>query len=407
MVRGVASLIVVSTAWALYLGCASTGSGGPGTGGAGGVAGTGGTLRDAGGDAACADPAEKRCGSACVGVNDPFYGCGPNTCEPCALANAGMETCENDQCALVNCLGDFQDCDCQPSNGCETQATFCSAAAGAFDPGPAQDVRVDAVSVYWSTSDGIRKKDKAGGQAVTVVSGQDAPARFAIDATTVFFTTHVAGTVMKADFASGSAVPLASGQDSPIWIALDATRVYWINAGSTSTPGSVMAIDKTGGSPTVLASGQSAPEGIAVDESFVYFSLGDGNQVMKVAKTGGSPSVVAAGAANPGDLAVDSVNVYWVAYAGEALAVPKQGGTVVKLAEGLEYPFAIAVDEANVYFTTQGRGSCRGTVMRVGTTGGGAQALATSQKEPLSIAVDATTVYWTSSIDRSIMSAPK
>jgi len=105
-----------------------------GSSGAGGVAGSaagaasGGDARgdgesDAAGDGASdADagcgPGTKPCGGSCVSVDDPAYGCGLESCEPCQpLGNA---LCEDGACTPERCPSGLGECDGDPSVYCET-----------------------------------------------------------------------------------------------------------------------------------------------------------------------------------------------------------------------------------------------------------------------------------------------
>jgi sugar lactone lactonase YvrE len=54
-----------------------------------------------------------------------------------------------------------------------------------------------------------------------------------VDATSVYWTTYLGGTVMKVSLDGGTTTLLASGQNSPQDIAVDATSVYWTTHGGT------------------------------------------------------------------------------------------------------------------------------------------------------------------------------
>lgn len=78
--------------------------------------------------------------------------------------------------------------------------------------------------------------------------------------------------------ASTSTVTLASGQGEPNGIAVDATTVYW----TSTVDGTVMKIPKSGGTPMMVALGQISPIAIAVDATNVYWT--DSSNVMMAAK---------------------------------------------------------------------------------------------------------------------------
>ncbi len=95
------------------------------SGGSGGTGGEDGGSED-GGDAGC-KASEKSCGSGCVAVNDPAFGCTPQGCEPCALDHATAE-CNVTACAVADCAAEWGDCDGEPENGCEEDLTLGPAA---------------------------------------------------------------------------------------------------------------------------------------------------------------------------------------------------------------------------------------------------------------------------------------
>ena len=88
----------------------------------------------------------------------------------------------------------------------------------------------------------------------------------AVDATSVYWINSgpnlSSGAIMKVALAGGDPVTLASGQRDPRSIAVDATGVYWTNGGSAGTSiadGTVMKVALAGGDPVTLASGQTRP----------------------------------------------------------------------------------------------------------------------------------------------------
>jgi hypothetical protein len=70
-------------------------------------------------DGAC--PAgEKLCNDGCVSTQRPEFGCSdPMSCSPCGLQNASARCNADGSCAVAACLGTHQDCDGDPTNGCE------------------------------------------------------------------------------------------------------------------------------------------------------------------------------------------------------------------------------------------------------------------------------------------------
>lgn len=65
------------------------------------------------------DGGDKVCQNACVAINDPGYGCGQTTCQPCALFSADAG-CQNGKCSVGACNLGHSDCDDASANGCES-----------------------------------------------------------------------------------------------------------------------------------------------------------------------------------------------------------------------------------------------------------------------------------------------
>ncbi len=129
--RAFSGAAVALLASVLVLGCGSSPSGSShsgqkdagdsGGGGVGGGAGDAAAGSDAGVDSDAGCPANfQRCGGQCVSTDDPAYGCGDGSCQPCAPANA-TATCASGACGIDTCDQGYSDCNADPSDGCEAQ----------------------------------------------------------------------------------------------------------------------------------------------------------------------------------------------------------------------------------------------------------------------------------------------
>jgi serine/threonine-protein kinase len=65
-------------------------------------------------------PGLKPCGSECVSIFLPDHGCGADACGACNVANATSRCNQANRCDIAVCYQDYDDCDGDPRNGCET-----------------------------------------------------------------------------------------------------------------------------------------------------------------------------------------------------------------------------------------------------------------------------------------------
>jgi hypothetical protein len=97
----------------------SAGKGGA-AGSNGGGAGQGGSMggsAGAGGSPPCG-PDEKLCDQSCVSTSSPAYGCASSSCAPCALAHASS-ACAGGACSIGVCDSGFGNCNFAATDGCE------------------------------------------------------------------------------------------------------------------------------------------------------------------------------------------------------------------------------------------------------------------------------------------------
>jgi uncharacterized repeat protein (TIGR03803 family) len=294
---------------------------------------------------------------------------------------------------------------CSASSACNSGTCRDTLISGVSDP---TAIAVDATNLYFtdSVAGTVMKAALNGDAPSTLGSGQTTPLAIAVDATSVYWAnegttanSYTDGSIMKVALGGGTPITLASGQSYAQTIAVDATGVYWANAGATSSDGTIMQVALDGGTPITLASGQSNSLGIAIDATSVYWvnagttsngNLVDDGSVMKLPLGGGTPTTLASAQFGPGAIAVDGTSVYW-ATTGTVFKVPLSGGTPVTLASAQSDPWLMAVDGTSVYWTNFYGGS----VVKVPLDGGTVVTLASGQNNAEGIAVDATNVYFT------------
>lgn len=85
----------------------------------GGAAGDGGVAGSGGQPNCFPTPDQKFCGESCPPKDDPSFGCAGPSCAACALPNAVARCAASGQCDIQSCLQGFDDCDSDPSDGCE------------------------------------------------------------------------------------------------------------------------------------------------------------------------------------------------------------------------------------------------------------------------------------------------
>lgn len=62
----------------------------------------------------------KNCGGQCVPFERPEFGCAASACRPCDIANATPRCNQRGTCDIAVCYQAYDDCDGDPTNGCET-----------------------------------------------------------------------------------------------------------------------------------------------------------------------------------------------------------------------------------------------------------------------------------------------
>jgi len=88
----------------------------------------GGGANAGGGGGGCAND-QKLCGSVCVSVDDPAYGCDAAGCAPCEAPHT-QAACAQGACAIAACDAPFDDCNGQYADGCEANLSSDSGNCG-------------------------------------------------------------------------------------------------------------------------------------------------------------------------------------------------------------------------------------------------------------------------------------
>jgi hypothetical protein len=239
----------------------------------------------------------------------------------------------------------------------------------------AENVAVDATSVYWSAGcdvepGGIYRVPIDGGETVLFASDPTAiHDGVSLADNDAYWTSYQMGTVTQSPLDGGASLLLASGQRGPFAIAVGATDVYWSN----SLDGTVMSASRAGGPPVTLASFQDHyyASVLVVNSENLYWA--EGSHVVAMPLDGGvANTLTSAGpGASPQALAVDGTNAYvgFLENAGAPILVrvPLDGSALVPIVMGndIDYPSVggVAVDSRCLYWTETGPSGSDGTVM--------------------------------------------
>lgn len=157
------------------------------------------------------------------------------------------------------------------------------------------------------------------GTHTVVAKTEGRPVSLAIDATHIYWTVDLPGTIARVRKDGGPIETLARG-DKPVGLALDATHVYWSEWGA----GRIAKVAKSGGETVVLTSEQKGARGLAVDDDRVYFTHAPSGSIRSVPKNGGEVRTHATGQKQPYSLAIDATTIYWADFA---------AGTVMSIAK--------------------------------------------------------------------------
>jgi hypothetical protein len=109
------AVLVAGAALTLPVACAQAGSASPSSEDSAGM-----PAASAGSGGGCTSPA-RVCESTCVQPDDPRFGCGAESCAPCAIPHASSN-CSTGQCTLASCFDFWLDCNGDPADGCELLA---------------------------------------------------------------------------------------------------------------------------------------------------------------------------------------------------------------------------------------------------------------------------------------------
>jgi hypothetical protein len=259
-------------------------------------------------------------------------------------------------------------------------------------------VLVDSTSVYWTTAADpgeVMKIPKAGGEPVTLASGQPTPSQIVQDDQNLYWRCFDAFCLKRISKQGGAVATLATGVMGAEAIAIDSTNLYWVDGPSMDAM-AVFSMPLAGGSVSTLSSPQFAGLGrMVTDGTALYFGPGDRpGSVVQLPVTGGTPITLGESQWRTGGIAVGTQDVFWSDQAFVYSAPIDIGGMNLFVSGTLEQnsPGDVEIFGSDLFWVDWGLGS----VATVPLSGGTPVTLftGTTSDHPGCVAIDESAVYW-------------
>ncbi|MCL2449900.1 MAG: protein kinase [Polyangiaceae bacterium] len=169
---GATAVAAAATAGWLWIGHPHSAS----THGGGGAAAWLNAQAPGGATSACA-PGFKSCGGECVSTDRPDVGCGSDDCRPCDVANATARCNAHHACDIAVCYQEFDNCDGQLANGCETEVRVdpdnCGACGHKCPPLPHARTGCGDTCTIWRCDEGFHDCNGVAGDGCEVRTSDD------------------------------------------------------------------------------------------------------------------------------------------------------------------------------------------------------------------------------------------
>jgi hypothetical protein len=120
----------------------------------------------------------KACAGACVSIDRPDVGCGSDECAPCEVAQATPRCNSRHACDIAVCYPDYDNCDGDLHNGCETEVRTdpnnCGACGRKCPALPHAKTGCGDTCTIWRCDDGFHDCNGAVGDGCEVHTSDDA-----------------------------------------------------------------------------------------------------------------------------------------------------------------------------------------------------------------------------------------
>ena len=248
-------------------------------------------------------------------------------------------------------------------------------------------IAADATTIYWTSYDTVADSGviqsmpiDGGAQDVLATTPAGYPTAIAVNATRAYWLEQPADPsqpgslrVMTSPVMGGGPVELARSSEvnfpylEPIKVyalVFDASGVYWTN----TVDGTIEVVPTDGGSSKVVARGADTPSGsLAVAANRVFFVGTGGLQMVDLAS--GELITVAPDASWRETVAADDRYVYFVVRQSDSdnklWRAPFDGGTSELIAADMPPIWSVAIDDASIFLNVEACGPKLGRILRL------------------------------------------
>jgi hypothetical protein len=231
-------------------------------------------------------------------------------------------------------------------------------------------IALDDRYIYWASLDVLRRAPLAGGEPITLATGEYLRAMLPVGEDVFFLqSAGTSGSVQRVARGGGAAVRLAEG-NNPSDLAVLGENLFWIDPGNSIQTGRLLRMSLGGSEPVQLASELASPRHITLDGGYVYYGSADqscsvgsggsscvGGGIHRVSTEGGPPEQILEDTALS-NVVLNERGMYWLAATPPRIMFAARGGTSRQVAnilnEGESYA-RLRNDTEALYWASQDR----------------------------------------------------